>query len=176
VEPVVWEGVAPDVLPEIIRYMLEERYKSTLTALINEELNSGKVFCFAVSTLSMLPLIKPEDEIVVTKGTRQTLKCGDIVVFEKFRELYTHRLVCKRMSGSEMTLVTKGDNSFIADDPISEKDLLGKVTKIRKGNRSINLEGRFWKAANSLAGTLSYLEWTVFGFLRGLKRSIPKFR
>jgi signal peptidase I len=156
--------------------MLEEKYRSTVTDLINEELNSGKVFCFAVSTLSMLPLIKPEDEILVRKGTRQTLKCGDIVVFEKFRELYTHRLLCKRMSGSEMTLVTKGDNSFSADDPISEKDLLGKVTRIRRANRSINLEGKFWKIANSLAGTLSYLEWTVFSLLRGFRRLIPKFR
>ncbi len=156
--------------------MLEEKYKSTLTDLINEELNSGKVFCFVVSTVSMLPLIKPEDEIVVRKGSKETLKCGDIVVFERFRELYTHRLLCKRMSGSKMTLVTKGDNSFIADDPISEKDLLGKVTKIRKGNRSINLEGKFWKIVNSLAGTLFYLEWTVYSLLRGFKRLIPKFQ
>ena len=122
----------------------------------------------------MLPLIKPEDEIVVRKGSRETLKCGDIVVFERFRELYTHRLLCKRMSGSKVTLVTKGDNSLVADDPISEKDLLGKVTRIRKANRSINLEGKFWKIVNSLAGTLSYLEWTVFSLLRGLKRLIPK--
>jgi len=124
----------------------------------------------------MLPLIKPEDEIMVRKGSRETLKCGDIVVFEKFRELYTHRLLRKRMSGSKITLLTKGDNSFIADDPISEKDLLGKVTKIKKGNRSINLEGTFWKIVNGLAGTLSYIEWTVFSFLRGFKRLILKFQ
>ena len=154
--------------------MLEEKYRSTLTDLINEELNSGKACCFVVSTVSMLPLIRPEDEIVVRKDPLNTLRRGDIVVFEKYRELYTHRLLRKRMSGSEMTLVTKGDNSFRADDPISEKDLLGKVTKIRKGNKSINLEGKFWKIANSLAGTLSYLEWTVFSLLRGLKRLIPK--
>jgi signal peptidase I len=156
--------------------MLEEKYRSTLTALISEELSSGKVCCFAVSTLSMLPLIRPEDEIVVGKSSGQTLKCGDIIVFERFKELYTHRFLCRRMSGSEMTLVTKGDNSFTADDPISAKDLLGKVTRIRKANRSINLEGRFWKMANSLAGTLSYIEWTLFALLRGFKRSISKLR
>lgn len=156
--------------------MLEEKYKSTLTDLINEELNSGKAFCFVVSTVSMLPLIKPEDEIVVRKDSKGTLKCGDIVVFEKFRELYTHRLLCKRMSGSKITLLTKGDNSFVADDPVSEKDLLGKVTEIKKGNRCINLEGKFWKIANSLAGTLSYLEWMVFSLLRGFKRLILKFQ
>ncbi len=156
--------------------MLEEKYKDTLTALVNEHLNLGRFFCLTVSTASMLPLIRPEDEIVVRKGCNETLKRGDIVVFEKFKELYTHRLLCKRMSGSEITLVTKGDNSFVADDPISEKDLLGKVTKIRKGNRSINLEGKFWKIANSLAGTLSYLEWTAFSLLRGAKRLILKFQ
>ncbi|MHC4627083.1 MAG: S26 family signal peptidase [Planctomycetota bacterium] len=154
--------------------MLEEKYRSTMTALISEELSSGKVFCFAVSTLSMLPLIGPEDEIMVRKSPGETLKCGDIVVFQRFRELYTHRLLCKRISDSRMTLITKGDNSFTADDPISEKDLLGKVTRIRKANRSINLEGRFWKITNNLAGTLSYLEWTLFALLRGLKRSISK--
>lgn len=155
--------------------MLEEKYKSTLTVLINEELNSGKVFCFVVSTVSMLPLIKPEDEIVVRKDSLNTLKCGDIVVFEKYRELYTHRLLCKRLSGSKITLVTKGDNSFIADDPISEKDLLGKVIRIKRGNKFINLESKFWKIVNSLAGTLSYLEWKVFSLLRSFKRLILKF-
>ena len=156
--------------------MLEEKYKSTIADLINEELDSGKVFCFVVSTLSMLPLIKPEDEIVVRRDPLNTLRRGDIVVFEKYGELYTHRLLCRRMSGSKVALVTKGDNSFAADDPISAKDLLGKVIEIRKGNKSINIEGKFWRMANSLAGTVSYLEWTVFSLLRGLRRLIPKLQ
>lgn len=155
--------------------MLKEKYKDTLTVLINEELNSGKVFCFVVSTVSMLPLIKPEDEIVVRKDSLNTLKCGDIVVFEKHRELYTHRLLYRKMSESKIKLITKGDNSLIIDEPISEKELLGKVIKIKKGNKSINLESKFWKIVNSLAGTLSYLEWIVFSLLRGIKRLISKF-
>jgi len=155
--------------------MLEEKYKDTLTDLINEELNSGKAFCFVVSTVSMLPLIKPEDEIVLRKHPLNTLKRGDVVVFEKYRELYTHRLLYRRMSGSKIELITKGDNSFIADEAISEKDLLGKVIRIKRDNKSINLESKFWKIVNSLAGTLSYLEWMIFGLLRGCKRLILKY-
>jgi len=155
--------------------MLEEKHKNTLTVLINEELNSGKVFCFVISTLSMLPLIKPEDEIVVRKHSLNTLKRGDIIVFEKYRELYTHRLLYRRMSDSKIELITKGDNSLIIDEPISEKGLLGKVIRIKRGNKSINLESKFWKIMNNLTGTLSYLEWTVFSFLRGIKRLILKY-
>lgn len=155
--------------------MLEEKYKDTLTDLVNEELNSGKVFYFVVSTLSMLPLIKPEDEIVVRKASKETLKRGEIIVFEKYRELYTHRLLYRRMSDSKIELITKGDNSLIIDEPISEKGLLGKVIRIKRGNKSINLESRFWKIVNNLTGTLSYLEWTVFSLLRGIKRLILKF-
>jgi signal peptidase I len=155
--------------------MLEEKYKDTLTDLVNEELNSGKVFCFVVSTVSMLPLIKPEDEIVVRKVSKETLKRGDIIVFEKYRELYTHRLLYRRMSDSKIELITKGDNSLIIDEPTSEKGLLGKVIRIKRGNKSINLESKFWKIVNNLTGTLSYLEWTVFSLLRGIKRLILKF-
>lgn len=152
--------------------MLEEKYKDTLTLLINEELSAGKVFHLMVSTLSMFPLIKAEDEIIVRKGSIDTLRCGDIVVFQKDRELYTHRFLCKKKPGSKIKLITKGDNSLVIDEPISEEELSGKVTGIKRGNKFIDLESKSWKIANSLIGTLSYLEWILFNALRNFKRML----
>ena len=152
--------------------MLEEKYKNTLSVLINEELNSGKYFCFTVCTSSMFPLIDPGDEIVVKKSSSDTLKCGDILVFEKYSELYTHRFLGKRMFNSKIKLITKGDNSFIIDEPLSEEDLLGKVVSIKNTHKSIDLESNFWKTVNVVIGALSYLGWIVFNFFRNLKRNI----
>lgn len=155
--------------------MLEEKYRDIITHLINEELNSGKVFQFTVSTLSMHPLIKPGDKIMVRKGPSETLKCGDIVVFEEYGELCTHRLLCNKISNSKIKFITKGDNSLVIDRPISKEELLGKVVGIKRGSKFIDLESRFWKIVNGMAGTLSYLEWIVFNFLSNIKRLILRF-
>lgn len=155
--------------------MLEEKYKDIITHLISEALNSGKVFQFTVSTLSMLPLIKPGDKIMVRKGPLDALECGDIVVFEKYGELCTHRLLYKKTSDSKIELITKGDNSLVIDLPVSKEELLGKVTGIKRGNKFIDLEGKFWKVVNGTAGTLSYLEWITFSFLSNFKRLILSF-
>jgi signal peptidase I len=154
--------------------MLAEKYKETLALLISEELNSGKVFRFTISTPSMLPLIKPEDKIIVRKDSLDTLRCGDIVVFEKYRDLYTHRLLCKKISSPKIELITKGDNSLVIDEPVSGDELLGKVIRIERGTKCIDLESKFWKIVNGLVRTLSYLEWIAFNSLRNLKKLILK--
>lgn len=154
--------------------MLEEKYKNTLTILINEELSSGKAFPLGVSTLSMAPLIKPEDKIIARKRALDTLKCGDIVVFKRDGELYTHRFLYKKIFNSKIKLITKGDNSLIIDKPTLAEDYLGKVVGIKKGSNIINLESALWKIISRLIGVLSYFEGTVYNLLRKCKRYFLK--
>lgn len=149
-----------------------EKYNHTLNLLINQELRSGKAFHFIVSSFSMFPLLKPRDEIVVRKSPLKALSCGDIVVFERDKTLYAHRLLGKKKTGVKIKLIIKGDNSKAVDSPITEGQLLGKVVKVKRGNKLFNLESRPWQTVNSLAGILSYLEWTIYNVLRSFKRAL----
>ncbi len=152
--------------------MLEEKYKDVLSVLVSEELKSGRVFCFEVSMLSMLPVIKPKDEISVKKISIDSLRCGDIIVFERDREFHAHRFLGKKKYGAQIKLITKGDNSFVIDTPVSEDEFLGRVVSVRKNNKNVNLENKIWKIINVLIGTFSYLEWMVYNALRKFKRSL----
>ena len=123
----------------------------------------------------MAPLIKPKDKIIVRKGSLNTLRCGDIVVFKKYKELCTHRFLYKKIFSSKIKLITKGDNSLAIDEPTLAEDYLGKVVGIKKGFKIINLESTLWKIINRSIGALSYFEGLVFNFLRKCKRLVLKF-
>jgi len=83
----------------------------------------------------MLPLIAPGDKIVVEKSS--SYKTDDVVVFYKNGKLIAHRLIYKNPRGR--FLITKGDNNLKADGKIKENQILGKVNKIKRKGRTINL-------------------------------------
>jgi len=86
--------------------MIKERDKEMVNALIEEMLFSGKPFLFTVTTDSMVPFLRPYDEITVRRIPLTSLKCGDIVVFKRCSDIYCHRLLRKRVFGSQVRLIT----------------------------------------------------------------------
>lgn len=140
--------------------------------LVGEGVAGGGRIRLEVATDSMRPLINPKDKIVVRGGGIDDLTRGDILLFLRDGNLLAHRLLFKQKGGDEIGLVTKADNAFIADEPISCRQLLGRIITIEKGSRTINLEARRWKILNRLLGELSLLEWSAFKVARWLKRII----
>jgi hypothetical protein len=144
-----------------------------INSIVREKLDSGKAFSFAVSTRSMLPFIKEYDKVVVRKYPLEILRPGDVVVFEREKELFVHRFLRRRVQpGSGVTFLIKGDNSLVADLPVREEELIGKVVCVRRGERTMELDNIFWLALGSIVGIVSYLEWVVYDFLRCIKRRI----
>jgi signal peptidase I len=86
------------------------------------------------SSKSMIPLILPDDEIVVEKA--EVLDIDDIVVFKRGNRLIAHRVVHKTKDGS---LITKGDNNRSSDGKIKEEQILGKVKKIKRNGKTVSL-------------------------------------
>ena len=123
--------------------MIEAKYQKTLKTLISQELSKGNNFQFTVSTLSMSPLVRPQDAIIVRKESLDNLRCGDIIVFERLQELCTHRFLSKKVFDSSIKLITKGDNSLVIDKPVAEQNFIGKVIVIKKEDKVINLESTF---------------------------------
>jgi len=132
----------------------------------------GTSFCFRVISGSMAPLIAAGDEIVVEQAGADRLRRGDIVLYTVGGAFHTHRLLARRRHGGATLLVTKGDAALNPDQPWREEQLLGKAMAIKRGNRTIDLEGGKWRAMNRLLGILAILQVAAFRAARRVKAAI----
>ena len=90
-------------------------------------LASGKVR-LRIASRSMIPTLRPGDEIAVEPAPIEALQPGDLILFQGGRELVCHRLVAV----SPGALLTRGDAGSSAGERIAPHHVLGKVVKIRK--------------------------------------------
>ena len=79
---------------------------------------------FEVQTGSMKPEIDPGDWILVKSS--QNIKLDDIITYKQDGEFITHRVI----GVYNNTFITKGDANNSKDDPIDQKQVVGKVVKI----------------------------------------------
>ena len=146
--------------------------QNVVSDLIREEMAQGTLFRFRVISESMSPLIAAGDEIVVEQAGADRLRRGDIVLYTVGGAFHTHRLLARRRHGGAILLVTKGDAALNPDRPWREEQLLGKVVAIKRGDRTIDLEGGKWRAMNRLLGVLAVLQVAAFRADRRVKMVI----
>lgn len=88
------------------------------------------------TTTSMLPVLKPNDMIIVQKASIEQIKQGDIIAFDSHMEMgiVAHRAIEKYEKDGSAVLDTKGDNNEEADPwYVTDDDLIGKVKSIVPG-------------------------------------------
>lgn len=110
---------------------------------------------------SMQPLIRRnKDFVTIQPMTRKVLK-GDIVLFRNVDGRYIIHRVRKIYDDGIQTM---GDNRLSPDAKIAEKDILGYVSCIHRGNRSVfvdtpawRLLGRFWLGILPLRKLLKFI-------------------
>ncbi|MGA2482435.1 MAG: S24/S26 family peptidase [Candidatus Acidiferrales bacterium] len=114
----------------------------------------GRV-CLRVHGVSMLPWVRPRD-IVVVRGTQlEAIRCGDLVLFARHGRLFVHRVVEKRDLAWNSHLLAKGDSHPKPDDPIHAEELLGRVVRIHRGKRRIDLDTPWESFKSSLITFIS---------------------
>jgi len=112
-------------------------------------LQSGKAVRFNPKGTSMGPFIRPGDTVTVKPCSFRDLKLGDIVLFRSGREAYRmHRIVEIARDNGRRIIVTRGDACMDPDPPIQQKDILGKVSAIRKRRWTLALDRPGGKALN----------------------------
>ena len=79
---------------------------------------------FEVQTGSMADAINAGDWIIVKSASN--IKLDDVITFKQDGEFITHRVI----GVYNDTYVTKGDANNSKDDPIDEKQIIGKVVKV----------------------------------------------
>ena len=89
---------------------------------------------------SMLPWVRPGDIAVIRRAGVTDVRCGDVVLLYRENRLFVHRLVKKHGSLESPTFLTKGDAHAGDDGIIEGQEILGRVMKIYRGKRRIDLD------------------------------------
>ncbi|RLC78281.1 MAG: signal peptidase I [Chloroflexi bacterium] len=117
-----------------------------LRELFGELLKEGKGIRFQARGCSMYPSIRDEEFITVVPVELSELKVGDILAFQdkESKKIVVHRLIkIEKDDGVPSLLISAGDNLTSPDPPICPSEyILGKVVRIERDGREINLESR----------------------------------
>jgi Peptidase S24-like len=89
---------------------------------------------------SMQPWVRPKDIALIRKISLENVRCGDVVLFRRENHLFVHRIVEKRGSLNAAQLFSKGDAHPTSDGMVQEQELLGRVVRIYRHGRRIDLD------------------------------------
>ena len=85
---------------------------------------------------SMLPSIRPGDEIEVQPIHFHEIETGEVIAYRRGDRLFAHRVIETDSAGR---LLTRGDAMPQADAPISKSEFLGIVTRLNRGGKVVGL-------------------------------------
>jgi hypothetical protein len=89
---------------------------------------------------SMQPWVRPKDIALIRKISIENVRCGDVVLFRRDAHLLVHRIVEKRGSLDTAQIFSKGDAHPTSDGVVHERELLGRVVRIYRNGRRIDLD------------------------------------
>jgi len=104
---------------------------------------------------SMHPFIRRKDIVTVKPMKYEEARIGDIIAFRRSSSdntLTVHRMIKKRIG----YIVTKGDANKHGDPPVHHMNICGKVVKIVRNSKVINLENRFNRLSSYFIACLSW--------------------
>jgi hypothetical protein len=109
--------------------------------LINETISSGGEFRLFHKGTSMLPLLRQGiDSVVLVSPTE--LKKNDIVLYKRpSGQLVMHRIVKLEKNGYAIC----GDNQYILEKGITDKNMLAKVKGIYRGDEYFDINNKQYK-------------------------------
>jgi signal peptidase I len=103
--------------------------------LASDVLRSSGRLRLRVTGWSMLPTIFPGDTVMIERASGENVCEGDIVLFDRDRRLFVHRVSGKSGSTGDLRIVTQGDAMTRPDPPVSGSQVLGKVRFVLRDGR-----------------------------------------
>lgn len=111
---------------------------------IAEKLRADGSVCFRVLGASMFPSIRSGDLVFVRSFSYEQASRGDVVLYERGGRLFVHRVIKGAMGGAGIkrshALITKGDALDGEDEPVTRAEFLGRVIRLHRGDRHIDME------------------------------------
>ena len=130
----------------------DARLGEALASLVHEGLHLQGRINLRLRGDSMWPTIPAGSLVAVEEVTPGDIRLGDVVIWQQGGQLIAHRVVHKVRDGSNMWLVTKGDNCSAADPWLEPSAVLGRLVAVYNqdgaaklwGSPAKDLEGAFW--------------------------------
>lgn len=120
--------------------MNEKVTMQELLPFIEEALNNDKTFTIPITGTSMLPLLVQGRDTVTIKKVTAKLEVGDLPLYRRKDGAFVlHRIVKVNEDG---TYTMCGDNQFLKEYGITDDDLIGVTTEIKRDGRSFSVEDR----------------------------------
>jgi len=101
---------------------------------------------------SMLPTIWPDDVLHIERRQGGELAAGDVVLVKREKSVLIHRLV----KNDAPRWLIRGDAVGQNDPSVAWENILGRVTKIQRGNRIIECKRRITRVQRGLAWMLCH--------------------
>lgn len=115
---------------------------SDLWPIIKEQIDNGKSVKFRPGGTSMLPLIRPVDDIVIIKKAPKKLKKYDIILYRRENGRFVLHRVVGIKSG---TYIMRGDNQNVLERGIKLEQILAIAEGIYKDSEYISFSGaKYW--------------------------------
>jgi len=117
--------------------------------LFLEVLKSTGQAKLGVTGASMLPAIWPGDILEVHRQSMEEVSPGDVVLFTRRGGFAAHRVMKKTGRPGRRLLITHGDALPAPDEPVSPRELLGRVSAVLRGGRRLEPRLTRWSRASS---------------------------
>jgi len=105
---------------------------------IIRELTNRTYFSLRSQGISMMPVLYPDD-IIYYKKLISRYNVYDIVLIKKVNNYLTHRIIYKNNGA----YITKGDNNTKSDGKIYPRQIIAKVTGVKRNNNIITPENLY---------------------------------
>jgi signal peptidase I len=142
--------------------------------LAAEVLRAAGTLRLQVTGWSMLPSVWPGDTLVIESAAHDAVSEGDVVLFGRERRLFAHRVIAKRRYFADLGIMTRGDAMPAADAPVSDHELLGKVSSILRNGRRIEPSRRLHLSQRAIAAVIrrSEIAARVVVGMHGLREAL----
>lgn len=143
--------------------------------LATDILSKGDTLRFRAHGGSMYPFIKDGDIIEVKPIGTSAIRLGDVIFYRSARgRLLAHRVIKVGAQRGQVVFVTKGDSTSKSDPLVHPEQVLGWVVVIKRGERTIRLDGGVYQLINVLWARLSPHSPWFYPVFRKAKRGVRR--
>jgi hypothetical protein len=120
----------------------------------------------------MAPVIRDGDLLTVQPTEAAALRPGDVALYRAAGgHLFAHRVVGRRVDNGRLMLTACSDAAPGSEDQVLAEQVLGRVVRVQRGARMLDLERGTWRLAARLwVATLPLGPWLMAwtGRVKGL--------
>lgn len=128
--------------------------------LTRDLLRMGKSVRFQARGMSMKPLVRDGDILLIEPLGQRLPRLGDVVLCQTANgRVLAHRVIKRQGKPGGYTYLIQGDVVADPDGWITRDQIWGRVSKLERGGNVINLENPFVKALGKYSAFRSRFGW-----------------